>query len=258
MNILKEKIRNREKICGTLVSLTDPCLCEIMGNVGFDCIWVDMEHTHMSYKDVLCHLNAAGSQNTPVIVRLPQKDLTATKKVLEMGADGVIFPMAKSAEEIRELIEMTLYPPCGTRGFGPLRAIGYGATDAKEYVEKESFDLCRFIQIEHIDTINELEKIVEIPYIDGFIIGPNDLSGSVDEMLNIYGEKTISCIKEAVDILTKHGKYFGFAIGMNESDIKIWSEFNPHMIFAGADWSFIYTKGKETLEITKSMWRENK
>lgn len=251
MNILREKIKKREKICGTLVSLTEPCFCEIMSNVGFDCIWIDMEHTHMSYKDVLYHLNASGSQRTPAIVRLPQKDLTATKKVLEMGPEGIIFPMARTAEEIRNLVEMTLYPPYGTRGFGPLRAIGYGAIDAKEYVEKESLDLCRFIQIEHIDTVNELEKIVEIPYIDGFIFGLNDLSGSLGEMLNVYGEKTISYVKKATEILKKHNKYFGFAIGLNEADIKIWASFNPDMIFAGADWSFVYAKGKETLEITK-------
>ena len=111
MKTLREKINSNEKIAGALVSLTDPCLCEIMGNIGYDCVWIDTEHTYMSYKEVLCHLNAARSSNIPAIVRLPQNDLTATKKILEMGPDGVIFPMAKSAGEIKDLIEMTLYPP---------------------------------------------------------------------------------------------------------------------------------------------------
>ena len=106
MNILREKIENKEKILGTLVSLTDPCLCEIMGNIGYDCVWIDMEHTHMSYKDVLCHLNAAHSSAIPAVVRLPQNDLTATKKVLEMDPDGVIFPMVRNPREMKELIEM--------------------------------------------------------------------------------------------------------------------------------------------------------
>lgn len=84
MNSLRSKLENGEKICGSLVCLTDPCLCEIMGNVGFDCVWIDMEHTYMSYKDVLCHLNAAKSSGISSVVRLPQNDLTATKKILEM------------------------------------------------------------------------------------------------------------------------------------------------------------------------------
>ena len=138
MNLLRQKIENREKILGTLVSLTDPCLCEIMGNIGYDCVWIDTEHTYMSFKEVLCHLNAARSSGIPAVVRLPQNDLTDTKKILEMGPDGIIFPMVRGADELKSLIDMTLYPPHGTRGFGPLRAIGYGAMDAKVYVKEKS------------------------------------------------------------------------------------------------------------------------
>ena len=248
MNTLRSKIENKEKILGTLVSLTAPCLCEIMGNIGYDCVWIDTEHTYMSSKEVLCHLNAARSSNIPAVVRLPQNDLTATKRILEMGPDGIIFPMVKSADEIRELIEMTLYPPHGTRGFGPLRAIGYGALDPKDYVQKDNFDMCRFVQIEHIDMIRDLEEIVKIPFVDGFIFGPNDLSGSLNDFLNVFGERTLSEIKNAITILKKHNKYIGLAGGMNETDIKIWSDLDLDMLFAGADWCFIYGKGKETLK----------
>ena len=251
MNSLRLKIENKQKILGTLVSLTDPCLCEIMGNIGYDCVWIDTEHTYMSFKEVLCHLNAARSSNIPAVVRLPQNDLTATKRILEMGPEGIIFPMVKSADEIRELIEMTLYPPHGTRGFGPLRAIGYGALDPKDYVQKDSLDMCRFVQIEHVDMIRDLEEIVKIPFVDGFIFGPNDLSGSLNDCLNVFGEKTVSEIKNAVSVLRKHGKYVGLAGGMSDGDIKIWSELGLDMLFAGADWCFIYGKGKETLDTMK-------
>lgn len=258
MNILKEKIKNKEKVCGTLVSLAEPCSCELLGNIGYDCVWIDMEHSHMSYKDVLCHLNSAKSANIQSIVRLPQDDLTATKKILEMGPDGIIFPMIRSAEEAKKLIEMTLYPPYGTRGFGPLRAIGYGSVDAKDYVKNKSMDLCRFIQIESISAINELEEIIKNPYIDGFIFGPNDLSGSVGEILDVFGEKTSSAVKRAVDILKAHDKYFGFAIGTSELEIKNWTSFNPHMLFTGADWCFMFAKGQETLEKSKKYMFEVK
>jgi len=254
MNILRDKIEKRKKILGTLVSLTDPCLCEIMGNIGYDCVWIDTEHTYMSHKDVLCHLNAARSAGIPAVVRLPQNDLTETKRVLEMGPDGIIFPMARSVEECKSLIEMTLYPPHGTRGFGPLRAIGYGALNAREYVTEKSFEMCRFVQIEHIDAIDNLEEIVKIPYIDGFLFGPNDLSGSLGEFLHVFGDTTLSRIQYAADILRKHNKYFGIAGGMGEADLKAWSAFEPDMIFAGADWCFVYNQGKETLRNLKKLF----
>ena len=251
MSILRNKIENREKVLGTLVSLTDPCLCEIMGNAGYDCVWIDMEHTYMSYKEVLCHLNAANSSGIPTVVRLPQNDLTATKKVLEMGPDGIIFPMVKSAKETEELIKMTLYPPLGNRGFGPLRAIGYGADDVIEYVEKKSLDLCRFVQIEHVDMIDELEEIMKNPYIDGFIFGPNDLSGSLGEFMNVFGDTTLSKIKETTELLKKHNKCVGVAIGMSEEAISFWSKLDFDIIFAGADWSFVYGNAVETLKTMK-------
>lgn len=251
MNILREKIENKETVLGTLVSLTDPCLCEIMGNIGYDCVWIDMEHTYMSYKEVLCHLNGANSSHIPTVVRLPQNDLTATKKVLEMGPDGIIFPMVKSAKETEELIKMTLYPPLGTRGFGPLRAIGYGAEDAVEYTKNKSLELCRFVQIEHIGMIDELEEIVKNPYVDGFIFGPNDLSGSLGEFMNVFGETTMSKIKEATCILKKYNKCVGIAIGMSEEAISFWSELDFDIVFAGADWNFVYNQGKETLNTLK-------
>ncbi len=248
MNMLRQKVEAKEKIRGAIVSLTDPCLCEIMGHAGFDCVWIDMEHTYMTCKDVLCHLNAARSVGIPSLVRVTQDDLTITKKVLEMGPEGIIFPMVRTAEEAKRLIDMTLYPPYGNRGFGPMRAIRYGADDAKEYVDKKSFDVCRLMQIEHIDFIDELEEILKIPYIDGFVFGPNDLSGSVGEMLDVYSEKTVFAMHRAVDLLKKHKKYFGIACGMDESVIEFWSKFEPDMLFAGADWNYVYQAGCDTFK----------
>ena len=251
MSDLRKKLEGKEKIRGALVSLTDPCLCEIMGVVGYDCVWIDTEHTYMSNKEVLCHLNAARSSGISAIVRLPQNDLTATKRILEMGPDGVIFPMVRSASEVEELIDMTLYPPLGTRGFGPMRAIKYGECDVGEYVNRGSLDMCRFVQIEHIDAIDELEKIIEIPYVDGFIFGPNDLSASLGDNFNVFAKSTQDAIKRAMKILKEHGKCAGVAVGCSEQIIRAWSEYDFDMFFSGADWNFIFGGAKETLQILK-------
>ena len=109
-----------------------------------------------------------------------------------------------------------------------MRAIGYGAVDAREYVTEKSFEMCRFVQIEHTDAIDSLEEIVQIPYIDGFIFGPNDLSGSLGEFLHVFGETTLSRIQYAADILRKHNKCFGIAGGMGDADLKAWSAFSKH------------------------------
>ena len=253
MNLLRQKIANKTFIKGTLVSLTDPCLCEIVGNVGFDCVWIDTEHTYMSYKDVLCHLNAARSSGIASLVRLPQNDLTSTKKILEMGPDAILFPMVRSYEEFRTLMDMTLYPPLGSRGFGPMRAIDYCPAKSREYVNDKQLDLVRLVQIESKDMIDELEKIALDPYVDGFIFGPNDLSGSVGEMLNVFGEKTVSEVKRAVEILKRNGKLVGLACGFKSEEVRFWRDLEIDMIFAGGDWTFLYHTAEATLNMLNSL-----
>lgn len=255
MNKLREKIEKREKLCGTITSLTDPAHSEMFGHIGYDYVWIDMEHTYMSYKDVMCHINSARAANMPAIVRVPQHDLTATKKIIDMGPEGIIFPMAKSAKEAKELIEMTLFPPNGTRGFGPLGALQFGKIDAQKFVDKGSFELCRFVQIEHIDFLNELEEIVEYPYIDGFIFGPNDLSGSLGIMGHAFDKKVADAINRAIEILRKNNKYIGLAVGCSAETIDYWSQFDADMLTCGADWNFIYDGAKNTLDYMNSSFK---
>lgn len=251
MNKLKSKLLLGEKIYGTLVSTSETCFSELMGEVGYGCVWIDMEHGHMSCKDTLAHIISARASGAASLVRLPQNDLTVTKKVLEMGPDAILFPMLGSAEEVRRAIESTLYPPLGTRGFGPIRAIGYGVRDAGEYVRGESLELCRFVQIEDARLLCELDEVMKIPYVDGFIIGPNDLSASLGDFLNVFGEKTFSTVRKTVKTLKENRKIVGLAVGMNEDALEKWASLSPDMIFAGADWCFVCASAKSTLETMK-------
>jgi 2-dehydro-3-deoxyglucarate aldolase/4-hydroxy-2-oxoheptanedioate aldolase len=161
--------------------------------------------------------------------------------------------MVRSLEEFNSLMETTLYPPYGTRGFGPMRAIDYCSGKALDYVKRDSLDICRFVQIESVSMIDELEEIAKNPFVDGFIFGPNDLSGSAGDFLNVFGEKTANEIKRAVEILKKNGKRIGVACGYSRETLEFWSKFGFDTFFAGGDWNFIYDTAKSTLELMKSI-----
>ena len=150
-------------------------------------------------------------------------------------------------------MSMTLYPPKGTRGFGPMRAIGYCPANSKDYVENKSLQMCRFVQIESVSMIDDLEKIAANPYVDGFVFGPNDLSGSVGEMLNTFGDATVSQVKRALEILKRHNKKVGLACGCDEKKLRFWLDMGLDMIFAGGDWIFVYSYAKNTLDLLKSL-----
>ena len=232
----------------------DLAFYEIAGQIGYDFVWIDTEHTYMSYKDVLCHLNGARSSGIVTVVRLPQNDLTYTKRVLEMGPDGIIFPMVRSAEEAETLLSYTLYPPYGSRGCGPQRAVRYGFDNEAAYVRSGPMDLCRFLQIESKAFIDDLEKIVDNPYIDGFILGLADLSGSIGQIGDIFGKDNLALAQRAIDVATAHGKIVGSATqAADEETLRMLHGMGIKMITCGADFCHVVNGAKKTFETVKKV-----
>ncbi len=250
MKTLKEKVEACEQICGTHVALADPSMCEIIGHLGYDFIWVDMEHSFLSAKEVFIHANAARAAGTPVIVRVPQHDLTVTKRMLEIGVEGIIFPMIHNAAEMNEMLSYTLYPPYGQRGFGPQRAVRYGLDDVAEYTgEGHLKKICRFVQIEHINAVNEIEQIACHPYLDGIIFGPCDLSGSINQLGNVFGPDTTALIKRTVAVMKAHGKSVGISYGSTDPAVlRHWHELGINMISAGSDVDYVRNSALDTLQ----------
>ncbi len=238
--MLKEKIINREKTIGTHINLNDIAVGKIAGSAGYDFVWIDLEHSYLSYESLQNLILGVQSGGTQVIVRAPQDDLTATKKILEMGVDGIIFPMVKTAEEANRLISYTLYPPYGVRGFGPMNAVNYGFSNVADYVASHHKTMCRFIQVEHIETVRNLDEIMKNEYIDGYIVGANDLSGSIGRLGDVFCDEVTELIKEIIAKLKSAGKYVGISTGdFSESTLKHWNEMGFDLISSGADFDFL-------------------
>ena len=250
--MLKQKIQHGEKTIGVHLNLNDIAVGKIAGLAGYDFVWIDMEHSYLSYENLLNLIVAVQSAGGRAIVRAPQDDLTATKKILEMGADGIIFPMVKTAEEANRLISYTLYPPHGIRGFGPMNAVDFGLRSVGDYIGSHHKTMCRFIQIEHIEAVRNLDEIVKTEFIDGYIVGANDLSGSIGRLGDVFCEEVTGLVREIVERLKAAGKYVGISTGdFSESTLRHWHDLGFDMISAGADFDFLregMKKNRETLQ----------
>ena len=251
---LKEKIESGASICGTLVNIPSVSVAEMMGYFEYDYLWIDLEHSAITIDMCYAMLVAAKSVGRQAIVRVPQNDLTYTKKVLEMGPDGIIFPMVRSAKEAEELLSYTLYPPLGSRGCGPQRAVRYGVDDEIAYFKSGHGNLCRFLQIECKSFVEELELIADNPYIDGFILGLADLSGSINEIGDFFGENNLALAKKAIDIARKHNKIVGSAtLATDEKTLTMLHDMGIKMITCGADFNYIVNGAKNTYETVKKV-----
>ncbi|MHB8132412.1 MAG: HpcH/HpaI aldolase family protein [Mobilitalea sp.] len=174
----KEKLKSKDVCIGSWITLAHPAIAEIMAKAGFDWLAVDLEHSVITIREAEELIRVIDLCSVVPLVRLSANDPVQIKRIMDAGAHGVIVPMVNSAEEARKVVEAVHYPPDGKRCVGLARAQGYGSSfeQYKEWVNQESIVI---VQIEHIKAVENLDAILSVEGVDGFIVGPYDLSGSL-------------------------------------------------------------------------------
>ena len=89
---IRGKIARKEMVIGTHVGFANSCFTELLGDVGFDFIWIDAEHGALDKEAIQLHMIAARAAGAASFVRVPWNDPVSVKTILDMGPDGVIFP----------------------------------------------------------------------------------------------------------------------------------------------------------------------
>ena len=201
---LKEKFAKRERTFGGWISYREPAIAETFAKAGFDFIAIDMEHTTISIDDANRIITSVQSEGGVCIPRQVSHNNDYMKPMLEAGADGIMIPMVDTVEEVNALLHNLKFPPLGRRSFGVNRAHGYGF-DFERYISTWNDTGLFVIQIESIEAVENIDELVLIPGIDAVMIGPYDISGS----LNVPGDTNHPKVREAgrrvVDACAKAG-----------------------------------------------------
>ncbi len=237
---LREKAAQGEILYGSHIFCGAPALTECMAQTGYDMLWIDMEHTAITTDRVLDNLIAARAGGTPAFVRIPWNDKVLAKPILDMGAEGIIFPYIRTVDDARNAVAACEYPPYGERGYGPLRALDYGAISPAAYVEKEYRHMWRILQIEHMDAVEALEEIVQVDGVDAYVVGPNDLSGSMGHMGHPDHPDMTPVYDRIGQVMGKYDKLFGVSTSPRENVVREWLARGARMIFTGADTGYVY------------------
>ncbi len=255
MNRFTAKLAQGKIALGTHISFDDPAISEMMGDAGYDFLWIDQEHTPLGTLSIQNHLIAARAAGTASIVRIPWNDQVRAKAILEMGPDGMIFPMVNSAAEAEEAIRSCLYPPDGIRGFGPRRAVRYGFDDSIDYVKRNG-DFLKILQIETIQAVQNLDEIIQVKGIDAFIIGPCDLSLSLS--LDVFGCNEEKSFLDAVTTAIAKTKKAKIPIGVSMGsygipDMKYWLDKGVDFLSVGGDVSYLKQGAVDALQNLKGL-----
>jgi 2-dehydro-3-deoxyglucarate aldolase len=208
---LKEKLKNNKLTIGSWVTIGHQAIVEIMASAGFEWLTIDLEHSVIELEKaqhLIAHIQA---NNMSALVRVSKNEEVIIKRVMDAGADGVIVPMVKTGEEARQAVNFVKYPPAGKRGVGLARAQKYGTGFAgyKKWLNDESVVIA---QVEHIESVHNIDDILATEGIDGIMVGPYDLSGS----MGFPGEFDRPEIKDALEKVSlacrKHNKPLGFHV----------------------------------------------
>lgn len=223
-NTFKQALIENRRQVGLWVSLPGQQIAEVLAGSGFDWLLFDMEHSPTDLHDIGQQLLAVRGTPTAPIVRIPILDMAWMKRVLDAGAPNVMVPNVRTAQEARDAVSYTRYPPEGVRGVaGGTRAGNYSRY--KDYMARANDEIGLILQIETKEGLDNLEAICAVPGVDAIFIGPADLAAS----LGYRGKIKEPAVQAAIADAFKRARAMGKAAGVLAGDGKA-----DHYLEAGA------------------------
>ncbi len=173
-NLLKEKLQKGQAVIGTFVGLGHPDVTETLSRLGFDFLLIDGEHAPLGLETMQQMMQAMNGSNCTPLVRPQWNDIVIIKRVLDIGAHGVVIPWVNTKKEAEYVVRACKYPPEGLRGCGPRRA----ALFDQDYLKTANDEILVIVQIETRQAVSNIDDILSVKGIDACYIGPFDLSQS--------------------------------------------------------------------------------
>ena len=242
---LRRAIADGALLVGTIVTLEAPAAAERLAEAGFDWLFLDGEHAPLDSARLQGILQAVGGR-CPCLIRVPAIDEVWVKQALDIGADGVIVPRIRSADEARRVVDWCRYPPEGARSVGVGRAQGYGAR-LDDYLARANDEIAVVLQIEHADAIEALEDIASVKGVDALFVGPYDLSSSMGLPGKVTAPGVVNAIQRVADVCHERNIAAGI-FGVDADALEAWIAAGFRLVAVGIDIIFMGTAADAALK----------
>ncbi|TAD86712.1 MAG: hypothetical protein EAZ99_19520 [Alphaproteobacteria bacterium] len=245
VNRFKHAILKGERQWGAWQMLASTVATEAMAFAGYDFLVLDMEHAPSDLPEILAQLQVVGQTPTQSVVRMPWNDMVMVKRLLDIGAQTLMFPFVQTVEEAKAAVAATRYPPKGVRGVAAMhRANRYGSIP--DYLARADEELCVIVQIETLEALDRIEAIAAVDGVDGVFIGPADMSAAVGRLGQIMHPDNLAAIERGAKAVRAMGKPVGIIAAMDALvDHCVAWDFT--FIALGSDLAFMVNKAKATL-----------
>lgn len=174
---IKAKLRRGEPVLVTTLHLIDPSVFELTSLMGFDGIWMDMEHHAYSLQTAAELMRAARVGAADIIGRPAKGEFMRMQRILEAGAHGIMYPRCDNAQEAAEAAEWMKFAPQGRRGCdGANPDAPYLAMPLDEYIAEANQQTFLIVQIETPEALERADEIAAVDGVDVLMLGPGDFS----------------------------------------------------------------------------------
>ncbi|MCL5097260.1 MAG: aldolase/citrate lyase family protein [Candidatus Omnitrophica bacterium] len=206
-NHVRTKLKRGEPSIGTWLNLPDPMAAQLMAQVGFDWLTVEMEHTPVTIEAAARSFAAISGNGVVPLVRVPWNTGENIKRVLDTGAWGIVVPMVNSRLEAEAAVAAARYAPLGTRSVGGQLHAASFATDPATYYAHANEEILVVLMAEHVKAIEAADDIFSVPGIDVVFIGPNDLHQSMGKKPRFDSDdpEFVQAVKHVLDTASKYG-----------------------------------------------------
>ena len=206
---LKERLaREGDVLNGVLATIPSAVAAQAIAAAGADFLVVDREHGPIGRESMQAMIAATAGTACGPLVRVPGIDAAEVKVALDAGAEGIFFPMVRSAADVERCVASVTYPPAGTRGWGPFVAHARHAVSRGTYSTVVGPHMTCCVQIETLEAVQDIGAIVQVPGVDLVMIAPFDLSCA----LGIEGRFDEPRFVEAVDTVERAVTQAGVAL----------------------------------------------
>ncbi|MES2463531.1 MAG: aldolase/citrate lyase family protein [Armatimonadota bacterium] len=191
-------------------------IAEMAGMLGFDMVWIEVEHGGASFSDVEDLCRAAEAGGAIPVVRVSNNGRENVLRALEAGGKMIVVPVVDTADEARELVQNGKFPPLGSRGFNTRsRGLGYGLDGIAKITEtfrRANAETHLIAQIETREAVENLEAICAVEGISGVLVGPGDLSLAYDKPGAFNDPDLIATICDVMRRTRAAGKHAGILV----------------------------------------------
>ena len=244
---VKEKWENGGIAIGTLVKSVDPVHTEIFSQMGFDFLWIDLEHSSKSLETFAELTRAARIGHADILARPARWEYMRMGRLLEAGADGIMYPRCESAEEAAEAVKWAKFYPEGERGFdGGSADNNYGYYPTGDYTRSANENTWMIVQVESPQAVEKVEEIAAVTNVDCVFFGPGDYSVLSGRPGQSKCKETLAAAETVAKATIDAGKVFGTLV-FDKEHARIMKDMGAKLLIHGADIEFLKQAYKDIL-----------